>query len=148
MTQDNKKQLTHRYWLSDSEEKKRELEEWANSTLDKLFEYADLAPGFAEELCEKIVKKYSSNDKLAGQMRNQIKKDRAGMTKGPHKKWTAPRHAHLLQCYEIGMESGMERSQLLSSLADMEGFTGANGIKKIEARITEARKLRDKNLLP
>ena len=125
-----------------TEDEKRQIhEERADSSLDTLLAYADQNRLFAQRLCNKVASKFGPDDELSGLLSGLVRIDRRGKPKGPHKTWTELRYFVLLSEYEVLKDAGIPRSERLELLADKEGLYGVNKTKKIDERITTARRM-------
>lgn len=132
-----------------NDEKKAMAEEWAVQTLAALLAYADadLSGSFAKKLCKQVACKFNADKTLSNVLLKNIKPEREGRPRGPNKKWTRARYYVLLVEHEL-LRLDKRREDVLELLAEREGYTGINKAKKIEDRITQARKEVDKNDLP
>lgn len=145
-------QVPVRTLLSDTgsltDDEKRELaEEWAERKLNVLLEYAERNRPFALSLCTKVADRFGPDDELSGVLTKSLRVTRTGKRTGRHKKWTYVRYLVLLTHY-CALYAPKTRQKTLEQLADMEGFTGEERWKKIEAKITEGLKqVRKEDLL-
>lgn len=133
-------------------EKKR-MEDWADEKLDTLFIYSDLAPGFAEELCKKVVDKFGSSNTLGPLMQKRLRPERQGKNVGRKRTWTKARLIKILFEYNMSRNNGVSRKDALTQIATAEGLTGVNANTKIIKRLEEAQYLCDsgevlKELIP
>lgn len=131
--------------LSDAEplteaEKRQIANEWAKRTLGSLLAYADLDPAFAKSICEKVIDKFGSDDKLSGIISKRLRLVRMGKPRAKPRKWNNGRYRVLLDHYSH-LKNFYGREKALNKLAEMEGLSGDNAAKKIEDRIAKARKI-------
>ena len=131
-----------------AEQERRLLTKWLNETFDVLLKYADYERSFAERMCIEIVEKFGTDEELSAVISNRIKAARTGKRTGPRRKWGHSRLYLLLVLYKIRLKQGDRRVELLEKLAEMEGYSGVNAIKKIQERIKQANKEIDQNTLP
>ena len=130
------------------EEKKEAAKEWAEQTLNALITYADFDNSFAKQLCIIIADTYGSDDILSSTLLSRMRIDRKGKKRGAPKKWDDARYRELLMFYNISINQGEPRQKVLSILAKREEFTGIGANKRIEKKITEARKAIDQESFP
>nr|SPS06674.1 protein of unknown function [Candidatus Nitrotoga fabula] len=125
----------------------KQIEEWAIKKLDQLLEYGDRYPSIAEQLCKKVADKYGEDDQLSALLIRRLRIDRTGKPKVKRKRWTCSSYLVLLTHYYALLQHDMPRQDVLEKLADMEKLNGENRAKKIEGKITEARKqVKEKDL--
>lgn len=124
------------------------MENWAQDALTQILVYAQANKSFAESMCRSVADSFGPDDDLSAILTNRIKVDREGKTRGRHIKWKNSRYRHLIMLYNIHKLQGEKREDILKKLAFMEKFTGINATKKIEAKITEARKRYPDDVLP
>lgn len=137
-------------------EKVRFADEWAKRSLEVLLAYADYHSSFAKHLCEKVADKYGPNDDLSAVLLHRLRIDRKGKPKARRKTWTRARYFVLLVHYQALMEFrknreevefGKNREEVLTMLAKQEDIRNVD-LKKIEEKITEARKQISQDELP
>ncbi|MCW5600164.1 hypothetical protein [Nitrosomonas sp.] len=116
---------------------------WAEKTLMDLVAYANAEPSFRSLLCDTVVKSFGSDDQLSRLMIKCLDVARKGKSRGPKRKWTESRYRSMLIHYEVRCKL-FGRQDALEWIAHNEGV-GIHGeqdcnIKKVEEKITEARK--------
>jgi hypothetical protein len=116
------------------------IEKWAIEKLDVLLEYGDQYPAIAKYVCEKVTDKYGEDDQLSALLIDRLNIARIGKPKGKHTTWNYTRYYVLLTHYYLLRQFDIPRQEVLEKLADMEKLNGENRAKKIEGKITEARK--------
>jgi hypothetical protein len=125
----------------------KRIEEWAIKNLDVLLEYGVYYPSIAKRICEKVTDKYGEDDQLSALLIRRLRIDRTGKPKVKHTTWNYTRYYVLLTHYYL-LLLDIPRQEVLEKLADMEKLNGENRAKKIEGKITEARKQVDEADLP
>jgi len=129
-------------------ERRHLAEEWLKRNMDVLFSYADYNPSFAEELCKKVADRYGQDDHLSALLLKRLRTDRRGKPTARRKTWTRGRYFVLLLHYQALLKFGENRDDVLTKLAEQEKLTGDNKSKKIEQKITQARKMISQDELP
>lgn len=140
--------LLARYGIKEmSDEEIRKLASiWANHTWEELLDYIDTAFDFSfeERVCKDVAHKFGGNDRLSALLISRLRIEREGKPKGPQRKWTEGMLSVLLDEYNIKIKNKIPRNKALDDLAKAYGFSGLNKIKKIEEKISQARKTVDK----
>ena len=132
-----------------SEDEKRALnEKRAERSLAAVLAYADYHPSFAESLCKQVADRYGPDDRLSAVLLNRLRVERQGKPRARRKKWDRARLFVLLVHYNVLRQQTKDRREVLRQLASMERVRGETGWKKIEQKITEARKVIRKDELP
>ncbi len=123
----------------DPHEVRKRVRERADQALRELLKYSEMDSDFAKSLCMSVAIKYGHDDKLGNLMLSSIRIDRTGSPRKTPRKWSDARYQVLLEHYHWACKI-WGRNQALVKLAEMEGLSGDNAAKKIEDRITKARK--------
>lgn len=126
---------------------KERRQEWFARTLEALLAVASHDEAQARLLCKRVADAFGPDDKLSAVLLKRLRTDRKGRNKGQRRKWDFARYYQLLVHYHIACKD-VGRKMALLELAKVAGFSGENMEKKIEQRITEARKCINAHKLP
>lgn len=130
--------------LSDAEREKLRKKQQARA-LDNLLACADSDRKFARSLCRKVAARFGKDDELSAILRKKPRIDRSGKPRGRPPKWDDIALIVLLDEYEALRRSGMKQEEALEFMVDRKiqciGWKGDNREKKLEGKITAARKI-------
>ncbi|SFI70767.1 hypothetical protein [Nitrosomonas sp. Nm34] len=131
------------------EERRRWVEEKMNETasqkINDVLAYIKVNPQCGKLFCEKILEAFNSDD--AGgfpELLLRLQDSRKGKSRGSRKTWTKQRYLNILIRYELLVKLiGREETQRVIGESEGIGVNGKDGFnpKKVEERITEARKI-------
>lgn len=128
--------------ISPSEQKEFSRDQrakWFAHTLETLIALAKYDSRYAKHLCNKVADTFGPDDILGPFLAKCLRVDRMKKPRGRKRKWDYARYYELLMLYRLACDD-VGRKAALDELATKEKYTGANKEKKIEKRISEARK--------